>query len=382
MQTSHVIRRSRRSTRGITLISAVIVSGVVAAGAAFAQSAMPAPATKLAPLPDAPKIDEKRAALGAKLFFDERLSGDTSTSCATCHDPAKGWSGKPLSDGYSSVSYFRNAPGLFNAAFRKRFMWDGRLDGSDGATLVRDMITEAHFMNADTRLVQERLKQIPEYAEAFKAAFGGDPYGGSIYGSVAEFLKTIRTVDAPLDKFLRGDATALSDEQKAGMALFEGKAGCVACHSGATLSDGKQHATGAPDHPDLGKDAERQLSMLRHYSTMGVPAFMNRRSDVGLYTVTKDDKDLGKFQTPSLWDVGQTAPYMHSGVFATLAQVVDFYDAGGGVSPNKSSMLKPLGLTADEKKALVAFLDAMTGAKPMVMRPKLPDMALREQGKN
>lgn len=382
MQTSQVTRRPRRSTRGTALISAVIVSGVVAAGAAFAQSAMPAPATKLAPLPDAPKIDEKRAALGAKLFFDERLSGDTSTSCATCHDPAKGWGGKPLSDGYSSVSYFRNAPGLFNAAFRKRFMWDGRLDGSDGATLVRDMITEAHFMNADTRLVQERLKQIPEYAEAFKAAFGGDPYGGSIYGSVAEFLKTIRTVDAPLDKFLRGDATALSDEQKAGMALFEGKAGCVACHSGATLSDGKQHATGAPDHPDLGKDAERQLSMLRHYSTMGVPAFMNRRSDVGLYTVTKDDKDLGKFQTPSLWDVGQTAPYMHSGVFATLAQVVDFYDAGGGVSPNKSSMLKPLGLTADEKKALVAFLDAMTGAKPTVMRPKLPDMALREQGKN
>jgi cytochrome c peroxidase len=382
MQTSHVTRRSRRSTRGTALIGAVIVSGVVAAGAAFAQSAPPAPATKLAPLPDAPKIDEKRAALGAKLFFDERLSGDTSTSCATCHDPANGWSGKPLSDGYSSVSYFRNAPGLFNAAFRKRFMWDGRLDGSDGATLVRDMITEAHFMNADTRLVQERLKQIPDYADAFKAAYGGDPYGGSIYGSVAEFLKTIRTVDAPLDKYLRGDATALSAEQKAGMALFEGKAGCVACHAGATLSDGKQHATGAPDHPDLGKDAERQLSMLRHYSTMGVPAFMNRRFDVGLFTVTKDDKDLGKFQTPSLWDVGQTAPYMHSGVFATLAQVVDFYDAGGGMSPDKSSMLKPLGLTADEKKALVAFLESMTGAKPMVMRPKLPDMALREQGKN
>ena len=103
MQTSQKTRRPRRSTRGTALIGAVIVSGVVAAGAAFAQSAPPAPATKLAPLPDAPKIDEKRAALGAKLFFDERLSGDTSTSCATCHDPAKGWGGKPLSDGYSSL---------------------------------------------------------------------------------------------------------------------------------------------------------------------------------------------------------------------------------------------------------------------------------------
>lgn len=383
MQTSHETRRSRRSTFGTALIGAVIVSGVVAAGAAFAQTATPTPATKLAPLPDAPKIDEKRAALGAKLFFDERLAGDTSTSCAGCHDPAKGWGdGKPLSKGYTSVSYFRNAPGLFNAAFRKRFLWDGRLDGSDGGTLVRDMITEAHFMNADTRMVQERLKQVPEYVDAFKAAFGGDPYGGSIYGSVAEFLKTIRTVDAPLDKYLRGDATALSDEQKAGMALFEGKAGCVACHAGAMLSDGKQHATGAPDHPDLGKDAERQISMLRHYSTMGVPAFMNRRSDVGLYTVTKDDKDLGKFQTPSLWDVGQTAPYMHSGVFATLTQVVDFYDAGGGAGPNKDASLKPLGLTAAEKKALVAFLESMTGAKPAVTPIKPPAYALREHGKN
>ncbi len=389
MQIFHEIRRPRRPTHGTALFCAVIVSGVVASGTAFAQTAAPAPmaavapSTKLAPLPDAPKIDEKRAALGAKLFFDTRLSGDTSTSCASCHDPAKGWGdGNALSRGYTSVSYFRNAQGLFNAALRKRFTWDGRLDGSDGATLVRDMITEAHFMNADTRIVQERLKQVPEYVDAFKAAFGGDPYGGSIYGSVAEFLKTIRTVEAPLDKFLRGDAGALTDQQKAGRILFEGKAGCVACHSGAMLSDGRQHATGVPDNPELNSNAERQIAMLRHYSSMGVPNFMNRRSDLGLYVVTKDDKDLGKFQTPSLWDVGQTAPYMHSGIFTTLTQVVDFYDVGGGASPNKDAALKPLGLTADEKKALIAFLESMTGAKPAVTPIKPPAQALREHGKN
>ncbi|MCU0730343.1 MAG: hypothetical protein MUE84_02015 [Hyphomonas sp.] len=345
--------------------------------------AIPASVPKVfAPLPDAPKIDEKRAALGAQLFYDPRLSGDTATACATCHDPAKGWGdGKPLSAGYTSVSYFRNAPGLFNAAFRKRFMWDARLDGSDGGTLVRDMITEAHTMNADTRLVQERLKQVPAYVDSFKAAYGGDPYGGMIYGAVAEFLKTIRTTNAPFDRLLRGDEAALDDSQKRGMDLFAGKAGCAQCHNGATLTDSKRHATGAPDHPDLAANAERQITMLRHYSTMGVPDFMDRRSDVGYFVVTKANADIGKFLTPSLWDVGQTGPYMHSGVFATLADVVDFYDRGGA-GPNKSALVKPLGLTAQDKTDLVAFLQSLTGDKPAVTRPSVPGYGTREHGKN
>lgn len=369
----------------------------LAVGAAIAQApAAPAPSatgvpqsvagvdlSKFAPLPDAPKIDEKRARLGELLFFDSRLAGDTANACATCHDPAKGWGdGKPLSAGYTSVEYFRNAPGLFNAFARKRFMWDARLDGSDGGTLVRDMLTEAHTMNADTRMVQERLKQVPQYVDAFKAAYGGDPYGGMIYGSIAEFLKTIRTTNAPFDKFLRGDAAALDASQVRGLQLFAGKAGCVTCHGGATLSDTKRHATGVPDHPELAKNAERQITMLRHYATLGVPNFMNRRSDVGYYVVTKDDADIGKFQTPSLWDVGQTAPYMHSGVFATLAEVIDFYDRGGGTARNKAPVLKPLGLSADEKNDLVAFLRSLTGDKPAVTAPKLPDYALRTHGTN
>jgi cytochrome c peroxidase len=352
---------------------------------ASAQTAGSAPALQsvFAPLPDLPKIDEKRAKLGELLFFDNRLSGDTGNSCATCHNPAKGWGdGKPLSVGYTSVEYFRNAPTLFNTFARKRFTWDARLDGSDQGTLVRDMITEAHTMNADTRLVQERLKQVPQYSEAFKAAFGGDPYGGMIYGAVGEYLKTIRTTNAPFDKFLRGDAGALSDQQREGMELFAGKAGCAACHGGATLSDAKVHAIGVPDHSDLSKNAERQITMLRHYATMGVPNFMNRRSDLGYYVVTKDDIDIGKFLTPSLWDVGQTGPYMHSGLFATLEEVVDFYDKGGGPTPNKSALVKALGLSAEEKQALVAFLQSLTGDKPAVAPPKLPDYAMRGLGQN
>jgi cytochrome c peroxidase len=355
-----------------------------------------------APLPEAPEVKEPRVRLGAMLFFDTRLSGDTAHSCASCHDPGKGWgTGEPMSHGYSSTLYFRNAPGLFNVSNRSVFMWDGRLDGADLGTLVRDMMTEAHTMNMDTRLAQERLKQVPEYAVLFEEAFGGDPYGGKIYGAIGEYLKIIRTVNAPFDAYLRGDESALGDAAKRGMQLFAGKAGCAQCHSGAMLSNGGFHATGVPDHPDLtgkggaaathaghtGQDvanaiAERQISMLRHFATMGTPNYMNLRSDIGRYAVTKDQADVGKFVTPSLWDVGQTAPFMHSGMFATLAEVVDFYDSGGGEGPNKSELLKPLGLTDSEKADLVAFLESLTGDAPQVTEPELPDYQFRELGKN
>lgn len=358
---------------------ALAVPLALAALGAAAQEKSP-----FAPLPEPPKVNEARAKLGGMLFFDARLSGDTGNSCASCHNPAKGWGdGQALSAGYTSVDYFRNAPSLFNVAQRKYLMWDARLEGADLGTAVRDMLTEAHTMNADSRIVQERLKQVPEYVKMFEAAFGpGDPYGGKIYGAVAEYLKTIRTRNAPFDRFLRGDRQVLTGEQLDGMKIFAGKAKCVACHYGPTLSDGKVHALGVPDHPDLAANASRQITMLRHFATMGAPNYMNLRTDVGNYVVTKNKKDVGKFATPSLWDVGQTGPYMHNGVFATLEQVVEFYDRGGGKHPNKDATLKPLKLTAAEKKNLVSFLRALTGDPPNVPEPALPDYQLREHGKN
>lgn len=360
-------------------------SWLVAAGffVALAATGWGALAADLAPLPDPPEIDAARAELGRHLFFDSRLSGDTATSCASCHDPAQGWStSDPMSAGYASVLYFRNAPGLFNVADRRFLMWDGRLDGADLGTLVRDMLTESHTMNMDSRLAQERLKQVPEYMAMFEAAYGAEPYGGRIYGAVGEFLKTIRTEGAPFDAYLRGDEDAIDDAVRRGLALFTGKAGCTACHSGPLLSDGGLHATAAPDHPDLQTTAGRQISMLRHFATMGTPNYMNQRADVGHYVVTKNETDIGKFVTPSLWDVGQTAPYMHSGVFATLQEVVDFYNAGGGDGPNKSPLIRPLGLLAAERADLVAFLESLTGNAPDVEMPDLPDYQMRPLGSN
>jgi len=364
------------------LRSTALVVGMSAMVVAFAVSR--ADAQELAPLPEPQEINQARADLGKMLFFDPRMSGNTALSCASCHSPETGWGdGKALSDAYGDLLYFRNAPGLFNVASRNFFMWDGRLDGSDLGTVVRDMLTESHTMHMDSRLAQERLKQVPEYMEMFEAAYSAEPYGGRMYGAIGEFLKTIRTENAPFDAYLRGDESALSDSAVRGLALFEGKAECSACHSGAMLSDGNLHATGVPDHPDLlGLDPEkaadaanRQITLLRFYASMGTPNYMNLRQDVGNYIVTKDDIDVGKFTTPSLWDVGQTAPYMHSGVFVSLAEVVAFYIAG-------NDRMVPLDLSKTEQADLVAFLESLTGDEPTVTEPDLPDYALRDVGKN
>ena len=379
MQTTQF--RTKNVRAGWAIAIAVLVTGL--AGAILPQHSTAQTASQsgsvLAPLPDPPAVNDARAELGRMLFFDSRLSGDTGTACVTCHDPAQGWAdGQELADGYTGVLYFRNAPSLFNAANRTFFMWDGRLDGADLGTVVRDSLTEAHTMQMDSRLAQERLKQIPEYMAMFDAAYGAEPYGGRMYGAIGEFLKTIRTHGAPFDAYLRGDNDAISAQAKRGLDLFAGRADCVACHSGPMLSDGGLHALGVPDNPAVDGDATRQIAMLRHFATMGTPNYMNLRTDVGHYVVTKDPADIGRFVTPSLWDIGQTAPYMHSGVFATLEEVVDFYDAGGGGGAG----LSPLGLSDADKADLVAFLQSLTGDPPNIAEPDLPDYQLRELGEN
>ncbi len=353
-----------------------LVGALAAAG--LATGAVLAQAPDLQPLPD-PKFNQTMADMGKYLFFDVRLSGDAAISCATCHDPKKGWTdGQPLGKGYPASENFRNTPTILNATFKQRFHWDGRLDGSDAGTLVRDQITEAVFMNTDGRLLQERLKQVPEYNEMWKKFRKDDINGMRVFNVVGEFIKSVVSKNVPFDKFKKGDESALSAEQKDGYALFKGKAGCVACHNGPVGSDGKLHNTGVAENPGVQADPLRAITMLRHYSTNGMPNYMNARTDVGSFAITKDKRDIGKFNTPSLRDLKYTAPYMHNGTLATLDQVVDFYDRGGGAG----SELKPLNLAAAEKKALVAFLESLSGDPVIVEPPKMPAYKVWAFGKN
>lgn len=347
-------------------------AGALAVGLACAHGA------ELARLP-APAFDPAQAELGRRLFFDPRLSGNATLACADCHRPERGWAdGQPLSAGYPGSAGFRNSPTLLNAAFKTRFMWDGRLDGADMATAVRDMLTEAPTMNMDSRLLQERVKQVPAYVELWGRLRQDDPHGMRLYGVVGEFVKSLVSRNAPIDRFLAGERSALSDEQRLGYELFNGKAGCVACHHGPLGSDGQLHRLGVPEHPAIGAEPLRQLTMLRHFATQGMPNTMNTRADVGGYAITKDARDRGKFATPSLRELKFTAPYMHNGVFATLAEVIDFYDRGGGAG----SELRPLNLQAGEKLALRAFLDSLSGEPVTVERPEPAPYRARRFGDN
>lgn len=366
--------RIKRATLGF---SSLVMASTLALGAGAA-SAQGTP--DLAPMPEPKPGNAAMIELGKYFFFDNRVSGDWGVSCASCHAPEKGWGdGQALSTGYPSTEYFRNAPTVLNSKHRARFMWDGRLDGTDAGTLVRDMITEAHTMNADGRIVQERLKQVPEYDALWKKWRNDDINGMRVFNVIGEFIRSLETTNAPFDKFIKGDAGAISDEAKAGYALFKGRANCASCHNGPIGSDGKLHNTGVPEHPDVLNNPLRTITMLRHYATSGMPNYMNARTDVGAYAITKKPADTGKFQTAQLRDLKYTAPYMHNGVFATLDDVIDFYDRGGG----QGSVLKPLKLSAAEKQALKTFLLTLSGDPVVVKDPGQPDMQIRANyGKN
>ena len=338
-------------------------------------------APDLAAMPEAKPGNATMIELGKYFFFDNRLSGDWGVSCASCHDPKKGWGdGMALSAGYPSVEYFRNSPTVVNSKHQKRFLWEGRLDGSDAGTLVRDMITESHTMNMDARLMQERLKQVPEYHALWQKWRPNDDINGMrVFNVIGEFIRSLETTNAPFDKFKKGDESALTAEQKDGYALFKGKANCVSCHNGPIGSDGNLHKTGVPEHPDVLKNPLRTITMLRHYASTGMPNYMNTRTDVGAYAITKDKRDIGKFRTAQLRDLAYTAPYMHNGTLATLDDVIDFYDKGGGAG----SELKALNLSASEKKALKAFLLSLSGDQVEVKDPGQPDMQVwKTYGKN
>ncbi len=178
------------------------------------------------------------------------------------------------------------------------------------------------------------------------------------------FLETLVSINTPFDRgHLFPDATQ-------GLALFQGKAGCICCHNGPYFSDGKPYNTGVPENLQIFKDPVRHLTYRAVLTTHGTPRTMQWRRDVGYFIVSKNYADVGNFITPTLRELRYTAPYMHNGVIETLDEVIEFYDRGGGGNdPLKTSALQPLGLTPDEKKALLAFLQSLSSPEPITLEP-------------
>lgn len=337
--------------------------------------------------PDNPTTPAK-AALGAMMFFESRLSGDTSTPCSKCHDPKMGWgTSGDVSVGYPGTQHFRNFQTVLNVAHLKKFFWDGRVTS-----------LEAQFWaaaggesggNMATDMAEARLRQVPEYRKMFMEVFGELPTADNVARAAAAFQRTLVSdpQKVPFDRYINGDKNAMTAEQVAGMKLFVGKARCILCHDGMMFTDEDFHSLGLPRNAAFEKDPLRQIEMRYRAKVFGVMNYMEVDQDLGLYFQTHRKDDLFKWRTQTLRELKYTAPYFHAGTAFTLEEAVDFYNKGGGESPygTKSPLLKELKLTDSEKKALVAFLEALSSPEPPFsdIRPALPNYEppLKEEAK-
>jgi cytochrome c peroxidase len=346
----------------------------------------------LGPLGDVPvpadnPMTEAKVELGRMLFFDPRLSGNATMPCSACHLPDVGW-GTPdaISLGYPGTTHWRNSQTILNSAHYNKYFWDGAK-----TSLETQAPAAAHGAvagNGDDSIMEMRLAFVPEYRERFREVFGTDyPIVGDAWRAIAAFQRTIVSDPerVPFDRFTAGDEDALSPEARRGLDLFRGEAGCIACHDGPLLSDQSFHALGVPQDVILDTDDPLQMITVRWENyAKGVPreVYYADPGDLGLYYVTKRPADRYKFRVPSLRELVHTAPYMHNGALATLAEVVDFYDAGGGETENKSPLIRPLGLSDEDKAALVAFLESLSMDEPLLMEaPALPEIEPWRQGR-
>ena len=325
-------------------------------------------------LPQDNPFSEAKSELGRLLFFDPRLSANSAVSCASCHQPDRGWGdGLALSFGYAGSVHWRNTPTVINSAYHPKLGWDGKALRLD--IQAQGAMKGAVAQNIDPVLAEERLRQIPEYVERFAEVFGpGGPWFEDASRAIAVFQSTLISRNVPFDRFMEGDESALSESAQRGLKLFTTDAGCSACHRGRLFTDEDFHALGVPAPEGFSNDPVRQIAFRYQLRARGAPEEFYRTAtdDPGLYLVTKIETDLGQFRTPMLRELGYTAPYMHNGAFDTLEQVIDFYDAGGGESQNLDPLLRPLGLSGQDKRDLVVFLESLTGDPIIMEAPELP----------
>jgi cytochrome c peroxidase len=269
--------------------------------------------------PDSNPLTPEKITLGRQLFFDTALSKDNSVACGTCHDPDKAFTdGKAKAIGVHNLTGTRNSPSLVNAGTSRVFFWDGRADSLE-AQALQPMINPKEMGLTDAEIAARTGLTTTEVVNA-----------------LASYMRTIRSGESRVDYYRAGQTGMLNADEKAGFEIFRGKGQCAPCHGGPNFTDDRFHNTGV--------------------------GFRNgSNDDEGRYAITHDERDRAAFKTPTLREVARTAPYMHDGSLATLDDVIDFYSKGGNRNPNQDPRIRPLNLTADEKRQLAAFLKALNG---------------------
>jgi cytochrome c peroxidase len=295
------------------------------------------------PAPRHNPITPEKVALGQMLFFDPRLSGSGAISCASCHNPALAWGdGLPKGIGHMGTQLGRRSPTILDVAFGEPYFWDGRAASLEEQ--AKGPLASEAEMNMQAGAAIGRIGTMPGYRKAFSQAFPGQAISlDTIAAAIATYERTVVSAEAPFDRWVKGDDTAVSDAARRGFVLFNGKANCAGCHAGWRMTDDGFHDIGLPD-ADRGRAAVAPgIAQLEH-----------------------------AFKTPTLRNVNQRAPYMHDGSVPTLAAVIDHYDSGFVRRPSLDTQMLPLGLTLAEKADLLAFLDTLTGADTPTSIPILP----------
>ncbi len=269
------------------------------------------------PVPEDNPITAEKVALGRQLFFDPRLSRDRSISCATCHRPNRAFSdGRPVAVGILGRVGRRNAPALVNRGYGRAFFWDARLQSLEEQVLKP--IEDPNEMGFSVEQAASRVGLTRD----------------EISRALSSYVRSILSGNSRFDRFANGDRTALSDEEQRGLAIFRGKGNCTACHVGPNFTDERTHNTGVAWNPSTGS---------------------------GQGEFSDEGAGRGAFKTPTLREVARTAPYMHDGSLATLDDVLTFYDRGGNRNPHLDEEIRPIGLSAAERQALLAFLATLSG---------------------
>ena len=288
-------------------------------------------------IPQDNPLTTSKVFLGKFLFFDKRLSPNNSIACASCHKPELAFTdGQPVSMGIHRRRETRNAPAPINRIFSTKQLWDGRASTLEIQSVgpFIDPVIQG-FNNHDEFI--EKLQTIKGYQPLFEDAFGTPQITIERIGkAISSFQRTLLSGNSPYDRFdYGGEEHALSQGAQRGFKLFLGKARCTKCHSGFNFTDEKFH--------NLGIDWDTD------------------QADLGRYKVTGNSEDIGAFKTPTLREIARTSPYMHDGRFASLLEVMEFYNQGGIKNPHLDPLMIPLNLTEQENLDLVEFLLSLNG---------------------
>ena len=325
------------------------------------------------PVPAGNPMTLAKIALGRKLFFDRRLSGNGTLSCAMCHVPEQGFTQHELRTPVGVEGRFvkRNAPALYNVAYRTSMFLDGRETSLENQ-VWSPLLAVNEMANPSIGSVLTRIEQAADYEGLFEGSFGRGPSMETVGMALAAYERALLSAASPFDRwYFDGDANALSDAAQRGFGVFKASA-CNACHliddAYVHFTDEQFHDTGIGYYHSMLRETSNTESNTQVTLAPGVVVQVENTfarphsADLGRYEATGRVEDRWRFRTPTLRNVAITAPYMHDGSLATLREVIETYNAGGVPHDGQDPRIRPLGLSEGDIGDLVAFLQSLTGS--------------------